>query len=243
MSRLLKGMFCLMGLVLLLAGCKIDESASMGQQAAAGDSAKVAAEQGAGTNQAGGWTGPDSQVREAFQRMNRLAIGSLYLQTTDHPITAEQAAVLLPLWQSLQSSMQPGKPVDDSAGTPAPPDETQITSALDGIDAALTAEQKDILNGQSEEQLWDWAQAQGLRGAEFGGPQGDGTPGPRPDGSQGGPPGDGTPGPRRFEGTPPVDFTPPADFTPGAGGGRGGFAFGSPLIDEVITMLQGLAGK
>ena len=39
----------------------------------------------------------------AFGGATQLALGTLYLQSTDVPITAEQAATLLPLWQEYQS--------------------------------------------------------------------------------------------------------------------------------------------
>lgn len=246
MSRILRTTICLIGSVLLLAGCKIDESASADQQqSAAGDPTQAAAEQEAGPNQPqpDGWPGPDGQMGEVFQQLNRLAISTLYLQSTDHPITGEQAVVLLPLWQSLQSSMQPAERADNAPG--APVDDTRITPILDSIEMALTAEQKEILSAQPQEQLWAWAGEQGLMGAGFGGPPGDGTPGLGRGNGQGGTWGDGTPGagPGGLQGTPRLDLTPPADFTPGARGNRGEFGFGSPLIDAVIQMLQDLAGQ
>lgn len=252
MPKHLRGMICLLGAVLMLAGCKIDESSSSGQQQVAAVAPTQATAQAVDPNQPGEWVGPDIQTSGTLERLNQLAISSLYLQSTEHPITAEQAAVLLPLWQSLQSSMQPAGGANATPGAPsdatpgAPIDDTQLTPILDNIEAALTVEQKEILSGQTQEQLWAWAQEQGLMSAVFGGPQGDGTPGAGRGNGQGGPPGDGTPRAGRvggLQGTPRADFTPPADFTPGARGNRGGFVFGSPLIDAVVEMLQGLTGQ
>jgi hypothetical protein len=247
MPKYLRGVICLLGAALVLAGCKIDESSSAGQQQAAGAPTQ-AAEQEANPNQPGGGGAPNAQMGEVFVRMNQLAIGTLYLQSTDHPITAEQAATLLPLWQALQTNMQPVQPAEGANSTPAPIDATQIAAALDNIEAALTAEQKEILKGQTQEQLRTWVKEQGLMvmGAS-GGPRGDGTPGAGPGGGQGMPPGDGTPGAGPGSGQggqPPANFTPPADFTPGAGrGDRGGFGGGDPMIDAVIRMLQELVGQ
>jgi hypothetical protein len=251
MKKYVSGLVCLLAVGLVAAGCRVDEVSSADQQAQqpAANTGQAAAQGSALAQQPGDAAGPNSQRGETFTRLNQLAIGTLYLQSTNQPITVDQAATLLPLWQSLQSLMQPTQTTDAANSTPGTPaDETAIAAALDSIEAAFTAEQKTLLEAQTQEQLQTWAQEQGLMGA---GGQGmpDGTPGAGgPNGNgQGALPANGTPGaggPGGGQGGAPANGTPPADFTPGAngafpgGGGRGGF--GSPLIEAVITMLQGL---
>lgn len=244
MKKHLRGSLCLLGAVLALCGCNIDDVGQ--QQQPASGAPTQAAGQEADPSQPGAGGGPNVQGMETFKELNQLAAGTLHLQSTEHPVTAEQAVTLLPLWQSLQSSMQPAQPAEGANSTPAPLDETQIGAALDSIKAVLTSEQTDIINNLTQEQMADVYQQQGIGFGGFGGPPGDGTP--RPDdgtrgpnqGQGGGPgPGNGTPGAGPGGG----QGQPPADFTPGARGNRGGLGFGSPLIDAVIRMLQSLAGQ
>lgn len=161
----------------------------------------------------------------AFGEANQLALGTLYLQSTDYPISAEQAAALLPLWQAYQSQ-QAGEDFDPEQGE----------SLLADIEAALTADQQAVIEAIPQEDLFAWAQEQGL----MGGFAANGEP---PDfdelsdeeratlqagrGQQGPPEG----------GTPPA---PPDGGTPQGGGFRGG-GFANPLIDAVIAMLEELS--
>jgi hypothetical protein len=243
MPKHLCGMICLLGAVLMLAGCKIDESSSAGPQAAVGGPT-LAAEQG--TNTFGGGAGPNGQFGETFRRLNELAAGTFYLQGTDHPITPEQAATLLPLWQSLQSSMQPAGGANATPGAPpdatpgAPVDTTQISATLDSIEATLTPDQMALINNMTQDDMAAVYQQQGIEFGGFGGTPGNGTPRPD-DGTRGPRPDNGTPGAGPNNGTLSPDQVATFQARRGAGGGRG--FFGSPLIDAVIKMLQVLAGQ
>ncbi len=68
-----------------------------------------------------------------------LAIGLLKLEATDQAVTADQAAVLLPLWQQAQSLAQSAS--TPAAAASAAPDPSVQPALFDQIEAALTAGQ------------------------------------------------------------------------------------------------------
>jgi hypothetical protein len=115
----------------------------------------------------------------------KLLIGTLKLEETPNAVDAQQAAILLPLWQLLKSL--------NSSGTTA----TQETdSVVQQIQAAMTSDQIKAIDGMdlSGRDLFTTIQSLGLA------PQANaqGTPFPRPQGSfgngGGGGPGNGGPG-------------------------------------------------
>ncbi len=190
---------------------------------------------------------------EAFQ----LLYGILKLQNTNQAVTAEQAAVLLPLWTDYQTltantdpGQNPGGETDPSAATPETPlvdtaTQTQLNEILIQIQAALTADQVSAIESlqitqdsvqtiMSELGIADQTPGQNADGSQ---PQGGGGPG------GGGTPPDGTPpadngAPPDGGGQPPADAgnAPVAEGTPFVGGGNqpGG---GSRLSNEAVTAL------
>jgi len=122
-----------------------------------------------------------------------LAIGTLELEETDHLVTSDQAADLLPLWQVLNSLSS-----SDNAA------QEEIEAILEQIQETMTTEQLKAIDGMelSREDIFTTMQDFGV---EFGFGSGEG----RPEGfSGGGPGGGGFPG-----GGPPGG---------GPGGGLGG---------------------
>jgi len=166
-----------------------------------------------------------------FGRSRQLALNMLYLQGSAAPFSADQAAVLLPLWQQVKT-LEEAETINAD----------DVTPVLDQIEAGLTAEQSDLLANTSVEDLAAWAQAQGIEGVGgpgFGGGRGFGGN----DGDDNQPSDEematfmaaqaqGTPG---FEGTPPAE----GDFEGGPPGGGGRFN-NTELIDQVIAMLEAL---
>jgi hypothetical protein len=205
----------------LLAGCGGGQTAapSGGEQAAAPsgvESGEVEA-----TAPSGGNAGEPPPGFEAFWQINQLAMGTLYLQGTEDAVTPEQAEVLLPLWQALQS-LQAGGAADQA----------EVDELLAQIEAAMTPEQMDALTNLSQEDLQNWAQSQGMGFGPGGGP------GPGPGGTQGERP--TPPSPEEIE-TLQAERGGGEPGTPGGPGGPGGFgAPGGAMLDAVIDMLESL---
>ncbi len=221
---MMKRMMILIGLVViaaLVAGCDLPSSASVEEPAAVeADAGQAGVEEPNAPGSPG--DGPRPNADPTMGGVNQLAMETLYLQETDYPINADQAATLLPLWESIQEQMSGESP-----------DTAVIDSLSSDIENALSAEQQDLLANLDQETLQTWMQEQGLFGGPGGGNGGQGGSG------SGGQPGEGA---ERPQGTPPADFEPPADFTPpaeGGGAGRGSFG-GGPLIAAVIEMLESL---
>jgi len=179
----------------------------------------------------------------AGNAVGQLAIGTLYLQDTDTPVTPEQAAALLPLWEQLKETMS---------------QEEYDQAAVDGltaqIEAQMTEAQLAAIAAVDQEALMAWMQQSGsMPGfAEGERPEGDRpdgqTPsdGERPEGMaestppQGGMPGDGTPPAGMAEGTPQAPGE--GGMGPGGqpGGGPGMGRGGTFMIDAVIEYLSTL---
>ncbi len=112
----------------------------------------------------------DTTYEGALPLRNQLLLGTLNLEESNVPITAEQAATLLPLWQGIRGAM------DSGAAAPAETD-----ALLRQIEAVLTPDQiKTIAEMQlTQVQLQEWARNAGvstgtgeLAGAGQGGGQG-----------------------------------------------------------------------
>jgi hypothetical protein len=212
-------------LIGLLVGCasKQAETASPEGNAAAQQEAAPAQQAepaSPGTPPAGGG-GPSFPADDTFMSVNQLALGTLYLQETEHPITADQASVLLPLWEQLNTLWE-GEDVDQA----------QIEDVLSQINGAMTAKQTTLLSDLSWEDLAAWAQDEGYMAGFRGGP---------PGGGEGGPPqmseeDRATAQAARAQGTPPAGAPGQGGPPERAPGQRPGIA----TIDAVITMLDSI---
>lgn len=189
----------------------------------------------------------------------QLLFGTLKLQGTDQAITAEQAAILLPLWtnyQTLTASMTPGQnpggSADQAQATPSDPGQgdsalqQQISDLLTQIQSGMTADQisaiealqitQDSVTTIMEELGITVADAaQGTDGAQ---PQGGGPGG----GGGASPDGGGTP--PEMNGTPPAGNgdAPAMQGTPSADGGgmRGGGMVNAEALTALIEYLTSL---
>ena len=133
----------LLGLVLVivfLTGCGGNTDTVADAAPAADSGASV----GDGRGPTGENGGPNAQGfpigGAALGGATQLALGTLYLQSTDYPITAEQAATLLPLWQDYQSQQS----AEDF-------DAEQAESLLADIEAGLTADQQAAIETVTQE--------------------------------------------------------------------------------------------
>lgn len=179
----------------------------------------------------------------ALPTEEKLAVGILKLEGTAGAVTADQAKLLLPLWQQVQTI---------SADTNTTPD--QLQAVYTQIENSLTVDQTKSIdamnytmqdlqglmtdlgiqvtpgagfNGQGGSTLT--ADQQATRQAQIetrvaGNPNAAGTPGAQP----------------RFQGTPNPQGTPGAGF--GGRGGGFGRGFGSMFVEPVIQLLQQRAG-
>jgi hypothetical protein len=162
----------------------------------------------------------------------QLAVGMLKLEGTSNAVTAQEAAKLLPLWQSLQQTESTAIPQGGPQGTPgARPDAgmmQQIDTQVIAIQNAMTPAQIQAITAMnlSRQDIFTTLQQAGIT---MGGP------------GQGG--GFGTSG-----GTfTPRQGTPPVAGTPGAfrrNGGRQGFGNFMPQseVNGIIQFLQKKAG-
>jgi hypothetical protein len=149
----------------LLAGCARGQAEPVASEAAPGG--------GEGAEQAEAATTPGTPAGGGtffvpaggmYGEVNQLALGTLYLQSTEYAVTAEQAAILLPLWNELKT-LQETEDVDQD----------QIDGVVSQINEAMTVEQQSLLSNLAQEDLFAWMQEEGLPGG-FGPPRGDGTP-------------------------------------------------------------------
>ena len=161
-----------------------------------------------------------------------LAVGMLKLEGTSNAVTAQEAAKLLPLWQSLQQTESTAIPQGGSQGTPgARPDAgmmQQIDAQVVAIQNAMTPAQIQAITAMnlSRQDIFTTLQQAGIT---MGGPGQGGGFGPN----------GGTFTPRQG--------TPPAAGTPGAfrrNGGRQGFGNFMPQseVNGIIQFLQKKAG-
>jgi hypothetical protein len=170
---------------------------------------------------------------------NALALGTLKLEGSEHAVTAEQAAELLPLWQAIQSGALQG-----SAETEA---------VLRQIEGKMTAEQLAAIEAMdlTFQDIQTWMEKQGI---EMPAPTG-GQPQPgadMPARPGGGPGGDGTFGDmseeERATRMAEMDSERPEGGGPGGGqgawqGNPGGGAQGGMLIAPLIDLLTERAGQ
>jgi len=110
----------------------------------------------------------DTSYDKALPVRNQLLLGTLQLEETAQPLTTEQAATLLPLWQGIRGTMNSGASA-----------QAETDALLRQIEAGLSQEQlaaiRDMRLTQTE--LQDWARSQGIAlGSESGG-MGSGEPG------------------------------------------------------------------
>lgn len=157
----------------------------------------------------------------ALPEATQLIIGTLKLEDTNQAVTAEQAAELLPLWQTMLVLSE-----SDTAAQ-------QETEALvTQIQETMTAEQRQAITDMNltREDMMSIMQEQGL--AMGGGPAGGQNTNP-----QGGDPNGGGFGPGGFpDGAPPQGGFPGGG--PGGGGPGGGGGQGSDLTPDQIATAQ-----
>lgn len=205
--------------VMALSGC--GKSATKAPAATATALPAQAGQQPQGMGAAGNLPeGDQGQARGSG--LTQLALGTFYLEGSEQAVTAEQAAVLLPLWQEVQAQSASESPAQDA-----------LAAAADRIRAAMSAEQLAAIDGldlRSEEVdelmaelgvQWPAAMPEGGAGSQL-----QGTPGAQ----------DVMP-----QGTPPAGAQMP-EGTPGGGPRGGGFGGGimpdSALLEKVISLLQ-----
>ena len=122
----------------------------------------------------------DTSYERALSVSNQLMLGTLLLEETQHAVTPEQAAALLPLWQALQGG---GVTI-----------QAEIDAVLKQIESAMTQEQLEAIAAMqlTQEDLRAWMEEQEMGG---GGP-GPGAGGPGGDEGGRGPGGDMSDGER-----------------------------------------------
>ncbi len=210
-------------LIGMLAGCTSKQAGTAppeGDAAAQQEAAQQAEPASPGTPPAGGG-GPGFPANDTFMSVNQLALGTLYLQGTEHPIMADQASVLLPLWEQLNTLWE-GEDVDQA----------QIEDVLSQINGAMTTEQTTLLSDLSWEDLAAWAQDEGYMAGFRGGQPGEGGGGPPQMSEEE----LATAQAARAQGTPPEGARGEGGPPEGGPGQRPGIA----TIDAVITMLEGI---
>lgn len=111
----------------------------------------------------------DVSYEGALALRNQLALGTLRLEETDRPVTAEQAADLLLVWQALRGTMDSGASA-----------QAEVDALLAQIESTLGGEQLAAIGAMrlTQTDLQAWAQSQGLSTGEGTGPGGgSGQPG------------------------------------------------------------------
>jgi hypothetical protein len=170
-----------------------------------------------------GESGEGSMFIGAGNAVGSLAMGTLSLQDTDTPVTPEQAALLLPLWEQLKEAMS---------------QEEYDSAAVDDLTAQIEAQMIEVqlaaIESMDPETMMEWMQESGAMPEFAGGEMLEG--GERPEGE---PPADGEPPAEMPEGT----RQAPAEGEMGPGGQPGGPGFGRGgtfMIDAVIEYLSSL---
>lgn len=97
---------------------------------------------------------------------NQLALGTIELNQSGTPVSAEQAQTLVPLWQALRSTQQAG----GSA-------QAEVSALLTQIEAAMTPEQLQSIAAMKlvQTDMQDWATANGITMGSGGGSPGQGS--------------------------------------------------------------------
>jgi hypothetical protein len=154
----------------------------------------------------------DLSYENAISIRLQLTLGSLKLAETNTPITVEQAATMLPLWQALQNMTKTG----NSA-------QAEVNALLGQIEAAFTAEQLTAVRDMklTSSDIQTWASANGVSMGS-----GSGQPGSGQGGGGGGM-------------SPEARATKQA--AEGVTNGSGGNGVSTVMLDALITYLQGLA--
>ena len=154
----------------------------------------------------------DLAYENAISTRLQLTLGSLKLAETAAPITAEQAQVMLPLWQALQNMTKTG----NSA-------QAEVNALLGQIEDAFTAEQLTAIRDMklTSADIQTWASANGVSVGS-----GSGQPGSGQGGGGGGM-------------SPEARATKQA--AEGVTNGSGGNGVSTVMLDALITYLQGLA--
>jgi len=117
-------------------------------------------------------TSLDISYENALPVRNQLLLGTLRLDEGAHPLSATQAATLLPLWQGVRGTMNSGAAA-----------QAESDALLKQIEAALTAEQRADIRGWklTQADLQAWATSQGIAvgtgNAAASGGMGSGVPG------------------------------------------------------------------
>jgi hypothetical protein len=106
----------------------------------------------------------DTSYAGALSVSNQLMLGTLMLEETEHAVTPEQAATLLPLWQALQGG---GVTI-----------QAEIDAVLKQIEGTMTQEQLQAIAAMqlTQEDIQAWMEKQGMGGGAPG--PGAGGPGP-----------------------------------------------------------------
>jgi hypothetical protein len=174
------------------------------------------------SNAANPVSGPQSDpTAGALPEATQLIIGTLKLEDTNQSVTAEQAAELLPLWQTMLVLSE-----SDTAA------QQETEALITQIQETMTAEQRQAITDMNltREDMMSIMQEQGL--AMGGGPAGGQNTNP-----QGGDPNGGGFGPSGFpDGAPPQGGFPGGG--PGGGGPGGGGGQGSDLTPDQIATAQ-----
>lgn len=95
----------------------------------------------------------DTSYPNALPVRNQLLLGALKLEESAHPLSATQAAALLPLWQGIRGTMNSGAAA-----------QAETDALLKQIEAGLSAEQRAAIRGWKLTQvdLQEWARSQGI---------------------------------------------------------------------------------
>jgi hypothetical protein len=95
----------------------------------------------------------DITYENALPIRNQLLLGTLRLNDSAQPLSAAQAAALLPLWQGIRGTMNSGAAA-----------QAETDALLKQIESSLTAEQLAAIRGWklTQADLQEWARSQGI---------------------------------------------------------------------------------
>jgi hypothetical protein len=166
----------------------------------------------------------DTSYDNAVSVEMQLLLGTFKLVATDQAVTAEQAAILLPLWTELQTLTQSAPPAEPGAAPQTQDDATQaqIDDLLAQIQAVMTAEQIQAIADMQITQESAQTIMEDIGLMMGGGQQ---------------PPGGGAGGQQ-----PPSDNAQQPGGQPPSDGGPGGDMIQPGLFDALIQVLQKIAG-
>lgn len=186
----------------------------------------------------------DTSYENAVSVEMQLILGTFKLMGTGQAITAEQAAILLPLWTDIQTLTQSAAPADPGAA--APQSQAQIDALIVQVQAAMTADQIQAIDAMqiTQESAMTIMQELGLTrgggqqppGGGAGGqpPSGDASGQQPPSGGAGGQPPSGGAGDQQ-----PGGQQPPS----GGAGGPGGNMMQPELMSALIQVLERISAN